>query len=86
MADISIIAEEARLTDGHARLGVAAVAHLRRGEHGVLVGQVRGELQHVSRAVETEHGLAVVDTTFGDLRVGPVLVEQVDDVGTQPPQ
>jgi thymidylate kinase len=31
-------------------------------------------LQHVSRAVETADGLAVVDTTFGDLRVGPVLL------------
>lgn len=37
-------------------------------------------LQHVSRAVETEHGLAVVDTTFGDLRVGPVLLLPGDEV------
>jgi enoyl-CoA hydratase len=31
MADISIIAEEARLTDGHARLGVAA------GDHAAMI-------------------------------------------------
>jgi thymidylate kinase len=31
-------------------------------------------LRHVSHAVETEHGLAVLDVTFGDLRVGAVLL------------
>jgi len=29
-------------------------------------------LRHVSHAVETEHGLAVLDLTYGDLRVGAV--------------
>jgi len=37
-------------------------------------------LRHVSHAVETEHGLAVLDVTFGDLRVGAVLLVPGSDV------
>jgi len=37
-------------------------------------------LRHISHAVETEHGLAVLDLTYGDLRVGAVLLVPGADV------
>jgi thymidylate kinase len=41
-------------------------------------------LRHTSLAVETATGLAVVDLTHGDLRVGPVLLVPAADVRTDP--
>ncbi len=41
-----------------------------------------GRLRHVSYAVETLTGLAVVDLTRGDLMVGPILLVPADDVRT----
>ncbi|MFN8126980.1 MAG: hypothetical protein U0R64_10795 [Candidatus Nanopelagicales bacterium] len=37
-------------------------------------------LRHCSLAVETTAGLAVVDVTFGDLRVGPVLLVRREEI------
>ena len=39
-------------------------------------------LRHTSYAVETDQGLAVIDLTFGDLRVGSVLLVPESDVTT----
>ena len=41
-------------------------------------------LRHCSLAVETPAGLAVVDLTFADLRVGPVLLVPRDRIEVQP--
>jgi thymidylate kinase len=41
-------------------------------------------LQHSSYAIETHDGLAVVDLTRGDLRVGPVLMVPTTEVHTSP--
>jgi thymidylate kinase len=41
-------------------------------------------LRHTSLAVETATGLAVVDLTHGDLRVGPVLLVPAAEVRTDP--
>lgn len=51
---------------------------------GAVVQQAdhRRRLRHTSYAIETNDGLAVVDITRGDLRVGPVLLVRADDVTT----
>ncbi len=51
---------------------------------GAVVQQAnhRRRLRHTSYAIETNDGLAVVDITRGDLRVGPVLLVGADDVTT----
>ncbi|MFI5495090.1 thymidylate kinase [Actinoplanes sp. NPDC051859] len=41
-------------------------------------------LRHVSLSIETSTGPAVVDVTYGDLRVGPVLLMPVGQVTTDP--
>ncbi|MEU4221300.1 thymidylate kinase [Actinoplanes sp. NPDC026623] len=41
-------------------------------------------LRHVSLAIETTTGPAVVDVTYGDLRVGPVLLVPAAEVTTDP--
>ncbi|GAB1640536.1 thymidylate kinase [Krasilnikovia sp. MM14-A1259] len=41
-------------------------------------------LRHISLAVETAAGPAVVDLTYGDLRVGPVVLATADEIGVDP--
>jgi len=58
------------------------IDQLLRGYQGARVqhAEDRGRLMHTSYAIETHDGLAVVDLTRGDLRVGPVLLVPSGDV------
>jgi thymidylate kinase len=44
----------------------------------------RRRLRHVTLAVETATGVAVVDLTYGDLCVGPIVLLAADEVGVDP--
>lgn len=43
-----------------------------------------GRPRHVSLAVETATGVAVVDLSYGDLRVGPILLAPADEIDVDP--
>lgn len=62
--------------------GAAAIDALMRGLPGARVQYSADpqRLQHVSYAVETDAGLAVIDVTRGNLMVGPVLLCREEDV------
>jgi thymidylate kinase len=64
----------------------APVASLRAALSCASVADSRhpGRPRHVSLAVETPTGAAVVDLTCGDLRVGPVLLVPAGEIGVDP--
>ena len=88
-------AEQWRFSTGAADLDIwcddAAYGHLTRLLTGLDAARVQHaddprRLRHTSFAIETNDGLAVVDLTRGDLRVGPVLMVPMAEVRTVPAQ